>query len=125
MEEMLEGWHDLLPQYMQRWQLDRQHLVDVFGATRDEWIAADLEGWLAPNRIYPGVADAVKGLMLTQEVYIVTTKQVPSAWKARSTIFFFGGGVFLKGTFLGIISPSFLPSAVTLNVRQAGLASCA
>jgi hypothetical protein len=38
-------------------------------------MAADLEGWLAPNRIYPGVADAVRSLMASHEVDIVTTKQ--------------------------------------------------
>lgn len=50
--------------------------MHLFGDTRDEWMAADMEGWLAPNRIYPGVADAVRALMEHQEVYIVTTKQV-------------------------------------------------
>lgn len=34
-----------------------------------------MEGWLAPNRIYPGVADAMRALMAAHEVYIVTTKQ--------------------------------------------------
>ena len=38
-------------------------------------MAADMEGWLAPNRIYPGVADAMRALMAAHEVYIVTTKQ--------------------------------------------------
>lgn len=38
-------------------------------------MAADLDGWLAPNRIYPGVADCMKSLMHDHEVYIVTTKQ--------------------------------------------------
>jgi hypothetical protein len=51
-------------------------LVELFGSTRDEWMAADLEGWLAPNRIYPGVAQAIQALMERDEVYIVTTKQV-------------------------------------------------
>jgi hypothetical protein len=51
-------------------------LVHLFGGARDEWMAADMEGWLAPNRIYPGVADAVRALMQQHEVYIVTTKQV-------------------------------------------------
>lgn len=50
-------------------------LVDLFGSTRDNWIATDLEGWLAPNRIYPGVADCMNALMADHEVYIVTTKQ--------------------------------------------------
>lgn len=38
-------------------------------------MAADLDGWLAPNRIYPGVAEAMQALMQQHEVYIVTTKQ--------------------------------------------------
>lgn len=53
-------------------------LVNLFGNVRDDWIASDLKGWLAPNRIYPGVADAVKATLKGDdtEVYIVTTKQV-------------------------------------------------
>ena len=43
---------------------------------RDEWIAEDLAGWLAPNRIYDGVAAPMKGAMGNHEVYVVTTKQV-------------------------------------------------
>jgi len=50
-------------------------LVDLFGGTRDEWMASDLDGWLAPNRIYPGVAECMKELISAAEVYIVTTKQ--------------------------------------------------
>lgn len=52
-------------------------LVRLFGSVRDEWIATDLAGWLAPNRIYPGVADAMHAAVARgDEVYIVTTKQV-------------------------------------------------
>lgn len=51
-------------------------LVELFGATRDAWIEEDLQGWLAPNRIYPGVPDVLRALLNSQETYIVTTKQV-------------------------------------------------
>jgi hypothetical protein len=52
-------------------------MVSLFGRVRDDWIASDLAGWLAPNRIYPGVAEAVKeALAGGDEVYVVTTKQV-------------------------------------------------
>jgi hypothetical protein len=53
-------------------------LVNLFGSVRDNWIAEDLAGWLAPNRIYPGVAEAVRSTLSSSdtEVYIVTTKQV-------------------------------------------------
>jgi hypothetical protein len=52
--------------------------VNLFGSVRDQWIQEDLKGWLAPNRIYPGVADAVRSTLNSAdtEVYIVTTKQV-------------------------------------------------
>jgi hypothetical protein len=44
---------------------------------RDEWIARDLAGWLAPNATYgEAVGDAVRGcLERGDEVYVVTTKQ--------------------------------------------------
>lgn len=51
-------------------------MVELFGSVRDAWIQEDLNGWLAPNRIYEGVADPVRKAMHQHEVYIVTTKQV-------------------------------------------------
>jgi hypothetical protein len=51
-------------------------MVKNFGDVRDKWIAEDLAGWLAPNRIYDGIADPVRSAMTSDEVYIVTTKQV-------------------------------------------------
>ena len=51
-------------------------LVERFGTARDTWIAADLSSWLAPNRIYSGVADVLRSLKQREDVYIVTTKQV-------------------------------------------------
>lgn len=74
-DEMLEGWSTILPAKMKEWQLERQPLVKLFGDVRDEWIASDLDGWLAPNRIYDGVADPIRSAMRKDEVYIVTTKQ--------------------------------------------------
>jgi hypothetical protein len=56
-------------------------LVERFGSARDEWIKEDLEGWLAPNRIYDGVADALRRLKEREDVYIVTTKQ--ACWSPR------------------------------------------
>jgi hypothetical protein len=51
-------------------------MVKLFGDVRDQWIDQDLAGWLAPNRIYSGVAGPVADAMASDEVYIVTTKQV-------------------------------------------------
>lgn len=76
-DEMLARWHSgLLDEAMARWRLERAPLVELFGRVRDEWIASDLRGWLAPNRVYPGVADAVRAAIARgDEVYVVTTKQ--------------------------------------------------
>ena len=50
--------------------------MELFGSTRDAWIAEDLEGWLAANEIYEGVPAIVKHLRSAGAFYIVTTKQV-------------------------------------------------
>ena len=39
-------------------------------------MAEDLDGWLAPNKIYDGLPEALPFLLDRSEVYIVTTKQV-------------------------------------------------
>ena len=58
-------------------------LVERFGGARDEWIKEDLASWLAPNRIYDGVADALRQLKEREDVYIVTTKQVCCPVRSR------------------------------------------
>ena len=67
----------MLPTAMKDMSLDRDHLVQLFGRTRDEWMRRDLAGWLAPNAFYPGtVAPTLHALHdKSTEVYIVTTKQ--------------------------------------------------
>ena len=51
-------------------------LVDLFGTTRDEWIARDLDGWLKASKIYEGLAEIVRHLRQQHATYMVTTKQV-------------------------------------------------
>ena len=51
-------------------------LVELFGSTRDAWMADDLDGWLAANEIYEGVPAIVQHLRSQGSFYIVTTKQV-------------------------------------------------
>ncbi len=59
-------------------------LLELFGGTRDEWIAEDLEGWLASNEIYEGMGAALQHLQAQHELYIVTTKQVRHACRPDS-----------------------------------------
>jgi phosphoglycolate phosphatase-like HAD superfamily hydrolase len=75
---LLRNWRgEVLPRAMAEWGLDREALVALFGRVRDEWIARDLEGWLAPNATYgEEVGDAVRAcLQRGDEVFVVTTKQ--------------------------------------------------
>ena len=51
-------------------------MVELFGSTRDAWMAEDLDGWLAANDIYEGVPAIIKHLRSAGAFYIVTTKQV-------------------------------------------------
>ena len=70
--EVMANWDTLLPSLLQRWDLDRTELIEYFGSVRDEWMAEDLQGWLAPNTMYPGIVDALNAS--PHELYIVTTK---------------------------------------------------
>ncbi|KAK9839422.1 hypothetical protein WJX81_001239 [Elliptochloris bilobata] len=74
-QDILTNWHALLPEYMQKWDLQRSELVERFGVTRDDWIARDLPDWLAANGIYAGLPELLQSLNTAHELYIVTTKQ--------------------------------------------------
>lgn len=51
-------------------------LVDAFGAARDRWIAADLNGWLGVQGFFPGLAACVRRVLARGiPVFILTTKQ--------------------------------------------------
>jgi len=74
-EAMLAGWGSILPAKMKEWALDRAALVSLFGTVRDEWMSADLDGWLAANGIYEGLPDILRDARARHHAYIVTTKQ--------------------------------------------------
>lgn len=74
-DAMLAGWRDMLPAKMAAWGLDRGALVRLFGDVRDEWMARDLDGWLAANGIYAGVPDILRAARARHHAYVVTTKQ--------------------------------------------------
>ncbi|KAL3135304.1 hypothetical protein ABBQ32_007501 [Trebouxia sp. C0010 RCD-2024] len=74
-DDILNKWHILLPEYMDKWQQSRKELVELFGSVRDAWIAEDLPGWLNANGIYPGLPQDLAAAQRDHELYIVTTKQ--------------------------------------------------
>ncbi|PKA66423.1 hypothetical protein AXF42_Ash007121 [Apostasia shenzhenica] len=72
-EAILEKWPELKPVIMKEWNEARNELIDLFGSVRDEWMNEDLSGWIGANRLYPGIADALR--FSSSHIYIVTTKQ--------------------------------------------------
>ena len=76
-DEILADWDNMSGGLMSKWSLDRATMVEAFGRIRDEWIQTDFDGWLAPNALYPGVAEAVLAAQARSDsaVKIVTTKQ--------------------------------------------------
>jgi len=71
--EIMADWPTLSRILMGRWALDKQELIEFFGTVRDQWMAEDLAGWLAPNTMYPGLVDALNTSDV--DMYIITTKQ--------------------------------------------------
>ncbi|XP_076948676.1 uncharacterized protein LOC143621029 [Bidens hawaiensis] len=72
-EGILDNWLNIKPVIMDEWGEKRDELIDLFGKVRDDWLENDLTTWMAANRFYPGVPDALK--FASSELYMVTTKQ--------------------------------------------------
>lgn len=59
-------------------KLEPAAIGKVVDSTRDEWIATDLEGWLALHRFYPGIIQRLDQLLRSDnstQLFIVTTKE--------------------------------------------------
>jgi hypothetical protein len=74
---VLENWGKVMPQLMEQWGLDRGEMVAGYGRVRDEWMERDLQGWLAPNEIYPGVGEAVLLCENRCGAFPITTYRLP------------------------------------------------
>ena len=75
-DEILADFARLGPELMARHDLERAPLVTLFGETRDRWLRADLDSWLALHRFYPGAGEtAARMAAAGTDVFIITTKQ--------------------------------------------------
>jgi phosphoglycolate phosphatase-like HAD superfamily hydrolase len=53
-----------------------QDVAAQVDGSRDQWIKADLEDWLAQHRFYPGVVERLRQLLASDlHLYIITTKE--------------------------------------------------
>lgn len=50
-------------------------LKQLFGATRDNWIASDLSGWVSKNPLFDDIGEKLQALGQRCPWYVVTTKQ--------------------------------------------------
>jgi len=71
---LLEHFHQHIEALMIRDELSVDELKQVFGQTRDAWIANDMNDWIAMNPLFEGIANKLNSLDL-EHSYIITTKQ--------------------------------------------------
>jgi phosphoglycolate phosphatase-like HAD superfamily hydrolase len=64
------------PRLLQAHRLNREDLAARFDAARDAWIRTDLQGWLASNHFYPGIAERLRLIVASDvRVFVLTTKE--------------------------------------------------
>lgn len=73
-EMLLDAFHHQIEALLLRDQLNVDELKEIFGSTRDEWIADDFDSWIAMNPLFDGIADKLKQID-TNNSFIITTKQ--------------------------------------------------
>lgn len=74
--KILQDWAIIAARQIAIEGLAKQDLSAAVDRVRDEWIAADLPGWLALHRFYPGVIDRLRRLIDSPiRPVIITTKE--------------------------------------------------
>ncbi len=71
---ILQDWRAIAEQLLQQERITAAQLMVDW--TRDEWIATDLESWLAEHQFYPGVCDRLDAMLRSDlQVAIISTKE--------------------------------------------------
>ena len=74
--EILQNWSEIAQTLVERYDLDKATVAATLDGTRDEWIAADLPGWLSLHQFYPGVVERLRGVIDSDVLpVIITTKE--------------------------------------------------
>lgn len=71
---LLNAFHHHIEALMSRDELNADELKEIFGQTRDQWIAEDFASWIEMNPLFDGVADKLQQLD-NDNSFIITTKQ--------------------------------------------------
>jgi phosphoglycolate phosphatase-like HAD superfamily hydrolase len=74
--DILAHWSEVCQRIVEREELEPAILAVEVDGIRDEWIAADLDGWLAIQQFYPGTVRRLQLLLESSvRVAIVSTKE--------------------------------------------------
>lgn len=75
-EEILDHWQAIAHQQVETEGVNPAQLAALVDGVRDEWIAQDVDDWLAQHRFYPGILDLLQHLLASStQVVIITTKE--------------------------------------------------
>ncbi|MDD2760695.1 MAG: HAD family hydrolase [Methylomonas sp.] len=70
-----DHYSEMTAQLLHDTNIGVDELKQLFGDTRDQWIASDLASWIAMNPLFPGIAEKLQHLSKTHLWYVITTKQ--------------------------------------------------
>ena len=74
--ELFSHWAAIALDQVQTLNLSPAEIEAQLDRVRDEWIATDVDNWLAQHRFYPGVAARLQQIINSAVIpYIVTTKE--------------------------------------------------
>lgn len=74
--EILQHWTAIAVQLTTQDELDALRVSAIVDEIRDEWIASDLDGWLAEHRFYPGILERLKAVLASPtQNFIISTKE--------------------------------------------------
>jgi phosphoglycolate phosphatase-like HAD superfamily hydrolase len=96
---ILNHWPELRTELLAQENLNPQSIGQQVDAIRDRWIDADLEGWLALHRFYPGITQQLEHWLQQQiPLFIITTKEsrFVQALLERSGVVFPRAAIFGK-----------------------------
>ncbi|MEM9540858.1 MAG: HAD family hydrolase [Cyanobacteria bacterium P01_E01_bin.42] len=75
--DILADWPKIRDRLVAKEQLNGKEIAKIVDGVRDEWIANDLEKWLALHHFYPGIIESIQGIFqeVQTQVAIITTKE--------------------------------------------------
>jgi phosphoglycolate phosphatase-like HAD superfamily hydrolase len=76
-EQIVQGFQEeWCPRILRTYGLQVEEISQRFDRVRDEWIAADLPGWLRSQHFYPGVANRLNQMLSGKiPLFVITTKE--------------------------------------------------